>query len=54
MTAAPRSRDEVAAFLGDREVLEPGVVPVTAWRPDGEPPADPKAARYRAAFARKP
>ncbi|GAA3305351.1 SAM-dependent methyltransferase [Dactylosporangium vinaceum] len=30
--ARPRSHDEVAAFFTGLEVLEPGIVPVTAWR----------------------
>ncbi|WP_431682345.1 SAM-dependent methyltransferase [Kitasatospora sp. KL5] len=53
LTLVPRSREQVAAFLGDWELLEPGVVPVMAWRQDGEPPADPEAAWYWAGVARK-
>ncbi|MFF4652969.1 SAM-dependent methyltransferase [Streptomyces sp. NPDC001380] len=53
MTLVPRTRDEVARFLGDWEPVEPGVVPVMGWRPDGEPPADPAAAYYWAGVARK-
>jgi hypothetical protein len=34
--------------------VDPGVVPVLAWRPDGEPPADPRAAYNYAAVGRKP
>jgi hypothetical protein len=54
MTVVPRVRDEVERFLGDWEPIEPGLVPVMAWRPDGPPPADPNAAYYWAAVARKP
>jgi hypothetical protein len=54
MTVVPRVRDEVVRFFGDWELIEPGVVPVMAWRPDGEPPADPNAAYYWAGVARKP
>jgi hypothetical protein len=54
MTVVPRVRDEVVRFFGDWELVEPGVVPVMAWRPDGEPPADPNAAYYWAGVARKP
>jgi S-adenosyl methyltransferase len=50
----PRVRSEVARFFGDWELVEPGVVPVMAWRPDGPPPADPNAAYYWSGIARKP
>ncbi|MBP0448911.1 MULTISPECIES: SAM-dependent methyltransferase [unclassified Kitasatospora] len=46
MTLVPRTRDEVARFFDGWELIEPGVAPVMAWRPDGEPPADPHAAYY--------
>jgi hypothetical protein len=32
---APRSAAEVAAFFAGLELVEPGVVPVERWRPDG-------------------
>jgi SAM-dependent methyltransferase len=51
---APRVRSEVVRFFGDWEIVEPGVVPVMAWRPDGGPPADPNAAYYWSGIARKP
>ncbi|WP_431873888.1 SAM-dependent methyltransferase [Micromonospora marina] len=35
----PRSRDEVARFLDGYEPVEPGLVKVADWRPDGEPRA---------------
>ncbi|HEX5598360.1 MAG TPA: SAM-dependent methyltransferase [Micromonosporaceae bacterium] len=54
MTLVPRVREDVARFFGDWEMVEPGLVPVMAWRPDGEPPADPNAAYYWAGVARKP
>ena len=44
--AAPvtfRPRDQVARFLDGLELLEPGVVPYSLWRPDGDP-APPVAA----------
>jgi hypothetical protein len=53
MTLVPRRRDEVARFFDGWELVEPGVVPVMAWRPDTAP-ADPKAAYYWAGVARKP
>ncbi|WP_433219218.1 SAM-dependent methyltransferase [Dactylosporangium sp. CS-047395] len=30
--AMPRSKDEIAQFFTGLEILEPGIVPVTAWR----------------------
>ncbi|MFE0463244.1 SAM-dependent methyltransferase [Kitasatospora sp. NPDC058965] len=54
MVLVPRTRAEVAAFFDGWELLEPGIVPVMAWHPDGEPPADPQAAYYWAGVARKP
>ena len=53
MTLVARSRDEVQRFFGDWEMLEPGLVPVSAWHPD-EPVDDPEAAYYWAGVARKP
>ena len=29
-----RTRDEILAYFGDFELLEPGLVPMPAWRPD--------------------
>ncbi|WP_369393591.1 SAM-dependent methyltransferase [Streptomyces sp. CG1] len=37
VTLVARSRDEVAAFFAGLDLLAPGVVPVTDWRPDGAP-----------------
>lgn len=54
MTFVPRTRDQVARFFEGWELIEPGVVPVMAWRPDGDPPADPNAAYYWSGAARKP
>ncbi|MFF1908145.1 SAM-dependent methyltransferase [Kitasatospora sp. NPDC058218] len=54
MTLVPRTREEVARFFDGWELIEPGVAPVMAWRPDGEPPADPTAAYYWGGVARKP
>ena len=53
MTLVARTKDEVQRFFGDWEMLDPGLVPVSAWRPD-EPVADPEAAYYWAGVARKP
>ncbi|MBY8874752.1 SAM-dependent methyltransferase [Micromonospora sp. PLK6-60] len=54
MTLVARTRDEVQRFFAGWELVEPGLTPVLAWRPDGEPPADPQAAYYWAGLARKP
>jgi hypothetical protein len=54
VTLVPRSRAEVQRFFADWEVVEPGVVPLMAWRPEGAPPADPNAAYLWAGVARKP
>jgi hypothetical protein len=34
-----RRREEIAAYFGDFELVEPGLVPLADWRPDGEPSA---------------
>jgi predicted O-methyltransferase YrrM len=42
-TASPataRTRDEILAFFGGLDVLEPGLVPLVDWRPDGPGPAE--------------
>jgi hypothetical protein len=54
MTLVPRKRADVQRFFADWEIINPGVVPVMTWHPDGEPPADPHAAYYWAGLARKP
>jgi hypothetical protein len=54
MTLVPRTRADVERFLAGWELVEPGMVPVMAWRPEGEPPVDPDAAYYWAGVARKP
>ena len=54
VTLVPRSQAETQALFTGLELVEPGVVPVLSWRPDGEPPADPHSAYYWAAVGRKP
>jgi hypothetical protein len=54
MILVPRVRAEVERFFTGWELIEPGVVPVTAWHPEDERPADPNAAYYWAGVARKP
>lgn len=54
ITYVPRSRDEVAEFFAGLDLVDPGVAPVLAWRPDGGAPADPRADYIYAALGRKP
>jgi len=53
-----RPRATVAELLdalpSGSDLVGPGVVPVLAWRPDGKPPQDPRAAYIYAAVGRKP
>jgi len=53
MTLVARERSEVQRFFGDWEMLEPGLVPVSAWRPEHDV-ENPEAAYYWAGVARKP
>jgi hypothetical protein len=54
VTFAPRSAAEFAAFFDGLDLVDPGVVPLLAWRPDGRAPRDKFAARMYAAMGRKP
>ncbi|MFD0785783.1 SAM-dependent methyltransferase [Micromonospora azadirachtae] len=54
MTLVPRTREEVQRLFGDWELIEPGIAPVMAWRPEDGQPDDPHAAYYWAGLARKP
>lgn len=47
-----RSRADIVALLGDWELIEPGLVDVTAWHPD-EPTPVPERARVWGAVARR-
>jgi hypothetical protein len=53
LVLVPRTKAAVQRFFGDWELLEPGVVPVSSWRPDG-PVEHSEAAYYWAGVARKP
>jgi SAM-dependent methyltransferase len=44
-TVFPRTRDEIAAWFGRTELVEPGLVLLPDWRPDPEEPPVPPAAR---------
>jgi hypothetical protein len=54
VTLVPRSQAETEAFFTGLELVEPGVVPVLAWQPDEQPPAEPHSAYYWAGVGRKP
>jgi hypothetical protein len=54
ITYVPRSEAEVAAFFSGLELVDPGVVPTRAWRPDGGAPAQPSGPDSYAAMGRKP
>ena len=54
ITYVPRTRAEVAAFFAGLDLVDPGVVPLLAWRPDSGTPQDPLAVRIYAAMGRKP
>ncbi|RZQ63897.1 SAM-dependent methyltransferase [Amycolatopsis suaedae] len=53
--AGPRSRPDIEAFFSGLELVEPGLVWVPQWRPDGKDPFDqePKRARGLAGVGRK-
>jgi hypothetical protein len=48
---APRSHDEVVQLLGALQLVDPGVVPIELWRPDG--PEPPVRVAIHGAVARK-
>ncbi|MET9400438.1 SAM-dependent methyltransferase [Kitasatospora sp. NPDC002965] len=48
-----RTREEVGAFLDGLEVLDPGVVTVPLWRPEGTPEAGADRVSMYGAVARK-
>ena len=49
-----RTQAEVAAFFNGLDLLDPGVVPMQLWRPDGAPAAAPDGPTAYAAVGRKP
>ena len=49
----PRTRAEVAKFFTGLDLVDPGVVPLLAWRPDDGTPENPADARIYAAMGRK-
>jgi hypothetical protein len=56
-TASPalaRPRDQVKAFFGDFELVEPGLTWVPCWQPYGEPDQDSDLIWFLGGVARKP
>ncbi len=53
VTLVPRTHEEVSRFFGDWSLVDPGVVPVKAWRPDDGAPTEPESAYYWAGIARR-
>jgi hypothetical protein len=51
-TLVPRTAAELARFFDGLELVEPGIVPVDRWRPDGPPPDDETP--HPCGVARKP
>ncbi|GAA2645316.1 SAM-dependent methyltransferase [Dactylosporangium fulvum] len=49
-----RTPQQVATILGGLELVEPGVVPATAWHPDPEEEREPEQAAVLAAMGYKP
>jgi hypothetical protein len=49
----PRSRAQIAELLTGFELLEPGLVDVAHWRPDGNRPVPPQHLNMYGAVARK-
>jgi len=54
VTYTPRTQAEVTEFFSGLDLVDPGVVPLLAWRPDGGAPEDSRAASVYAAIGRKP
>ncbi len=50
----PRSPELIAGYLDGLDVLEPGVVPVTQWRPEPTPWGEPPLVSCAGGVARKP
>jgi hypothetical protein len=50
----PRSREQVEQLFQGLELVEPGLVPVTDWRPDQDADPDIHASNFLAAVGRKP
>jgi len=52
---ARRSKEEIGALLpSDWDLVEPGLVPVTAWHPADDRPGNPDTIQFMGVVARKP
>ncbi|GLZ07760.1 hypothetical protein Acsp03_52260 [Actinomadura sp. NBRC 104412] len=49
-----RSPEQIARFFKGLDILEPGLVPVSQWRPDPNPFGEPEAVDAYGAVGRKP
>jgi hypothetical protein len=54
ITYVARTQAEVAAFFSGLELVEPGIVPMQAWHPDGAGLTDPHGPTSYVAMGRKP
>jgi hypothetical protein len=52
-SAYPRSRPEISRFFDGFDLVEPGLVYLPQWRPDGQVPAHPERAWFYAGVGRK-
>lgn len=52
--AAPRPRTDILTFFDGLELVEPGLVPVSQWRPNEPVPDDPAKGWILGGLARKP
>jgi hypothetical protein len=50
----PRSLADTEPFFAGLELVEPGLVPMAAWRPDPGAEQDPRSAYAYGGVARKP
>ena len=53
ITYVPRSQAQVADFFRGLDLVDPGVVPMRAWRPEGDTPSDLHGPTSYAAVGRK-
>jgi O-methyltransferase involved in polyketide biosynthesis len=51
---ALRSPEQIGAYFGGLQLLEPGVVPVSQWRPDPDPAGPPQPVDTYGGVGRKP
>jgi hypothetical protein len=51
---AMRSPEEIAGYFDDLELVDPGLVDVTRWRPDPSPSGPPRTLDNLVGVARKP